>query len=254
MKVTVITVTFNSAKTIVDTLESVAAQSHPSIEHIVVDGGSRDGTVDLVAAHGAHVARVISEPDDGIYDAMNKGIALATGDVIGCINSDDFYASTEAIAKVAAAFAHPAVDAVYGDLCYVRQEDTSRVVRYWRSSVFLPGLFNRGWCPPHPTLFLRRGVYERCGVFDLQYRIAADVELMARLFEVHRINAVYLNEILVTMRMGGTTNSSLRNIFRQNREIWHALKAHRLDPSLLAFIVGKLGSRGRQYLSRPARR
>ncbi len=253
LKVSVITVAYNSAGTICDTLRSVAAQTHPSVEHLLVDGASSDATMRVVAMHGSHLVRVVSEPDRGIYDAMNKGIRLATGDVVGFINSDDFYPAPDVIARVAAALsADPKLEAVYGDLCYVRQDQPSQIVRYWRSSSFVPGLFARGWCPPHPTLFVRREVFERFGTFDLNYRIAADMELMARLIEVHRIQVRYIPQVLVHMRMGGTTNRSLGNILQQNREIWRALKAHRLNPSLPSFIRGKLVSRGRQFLVRPA--
>ena len=252
MKITIITVSYNSAATISDTMHSVVRQTYPDIEHIVVDGGSSDDTVAIVRAEGSRVTRIVSEPDRGIYDAMNKGLHLAHGDVIGFINSDDFYASSDALANVAAAFADPAVDACYGDLCYVKQDEVASVVRYWRSSVFRPGLFLRGWCPPHPTLFVRRNVYDRFGAFDLQYRIASDIELMIRFLEVHRVNTRYLPQVLVTMRMGGTTNRSWANILHQNCEIWHALKKHGLRPSILPFVFGKLWSRGRQFLTRPA--
>jgi glycosyltransferase involved in cell wall biosynthesis len=251
MKISVVTVTWNSARTIGDTLASVNAQTHGDVEHVVVDGGSTDATLAIVRSEGQRVATLVSEPDKGIYDAMNKGLGLARGDVIGLINSDDFLASPDVLSTVAAAFADPAVDAVYGDLCYVDPVDTTRVVRYWRSSPFRPGLFARGWAPPHPTLYVRREVYERLGGFDLAYPLAADLELMARFFEVHHLRARYLPEVLVRMRTGGATNRSLRNIVRQNREIWHALHRHGLAGSMSGFFIGKLVSRGRQFLSRP---
>lgn len=252
MKISVITVAYNSAATIADTLDSVAAQSHADVEHIVVDGGSGDNTLAIVRQRGQHVARVVSAPDRGIYDAMNKGIALATGDVVGFINSDDFYASTAVLTQVATAMADPAVDGCYGDLCYVQQAQVDTIVRYWRSSAHRPGQFGRGWVPPHPTLFLRRSLFARFGAFDLSYPIAADFELMARLLEVHRIKTVYLPQVLVKMRLGGTTNRSIGNIVKQNREIWRALAAHHLQPSPLKFIAGKISSRGRQFFTRPA--
>jgi glycosyltransferase involved in cell wall biosynthesis len=251
MKITVITVCFNSAASIADTLASVVAQTYPTIEHIVIDGESTDDTVNIVRDRGKHVARLISEPDRGIYDAMNKGIRISSGEVIGFINSDDFLASPDVIAKVARAFGDPSIDACYGDLCYVKPDDVASVVRYWRSSAFSPGLFLRGWCPPHPTLYVRRRVYERFGEFDLRYRIAADAELMMRFLEVHRINALYLPEVLVHMRIGGITNRSVGNVMRQNLEIWRALKDHGLRPSVSSFVAGKLLSRGKQFLTRP---
>ena len=252
MKISIITASYNSAATIADTLRSVAGQTYRNFEHIVVDGASTDDTLQYVSRIGGPGVRVVSEPDKGIYDAMNKGLALATGDVVGLLNSDDLYPTPTVLEHVAAAFDDPSVDAVYGDLCYVKQHDTSVIVRYWRSSPFTPGLFSRAWCPPHPTLFVRRSVYERIGGYDLRFAIAADMELMARYLEVHRIKTLHLDEVLVHMRMGGTTNRSLRNIVQQNREIWHALGMHKLTPSLPSFVVHKLVARARQLLARPA--
>lgn len=252
MKISVVTVCFNSEPHIADALRSVDAQTWHDIEHIVVDGVSRDKTLQVVASFPQPWRHVVSEGDAGIYDAMNKGIRLATGDVVAFINSDDFYASPLVLALVASVFQDPSVDGCYGDLCYVRQDDVTTTVRYWRSSPHKCGEFAKGWVPPHPTLFLRRTVFERFGMFDLQYRIAADFELMARLLEVKRIKTVYLPEVLVKMRLGGTTNKSLSNIVKQNREIWRALVAHGLRPALPAFMLNKLGLRLRQFFSRPA--
>jgi len=251
MKISVITVCFNSASHIVDALHSVDAQTWPDIEHLVIDGGSLDDTLRIVQQHARAWRRVISEPDGGIYDAMNKGIRLATGDVIGFLNADDFYTSPESLTKIADAFVEPSLDTCYGDLCYVEPDRPSSVVRYWRSTPFMPGLFLRGWCPPHPTFYVRRRVFELCGVFDESYRIASDVEFMMRVLEVHRVRVRYLPELLVKMRTGGVTNRSWRNIVRQNREIWQALERHGLRPSLGAFIGGKLWSRGKQFMIRP---
>lgn len=188
MRVSIITVCFNSASTVRDTIESVVAQSHADIEYIVIDGGSTDDTLKILGQYRPHIATLISEPDRGIYDAMNKGIALATGDVIGMINSDDFYACSGSIAKVVKALEDDTLDACFGDLCYVDQQDTSKIVRYWKAGEYRPGAFAHGWCPPHPSFFVRRRVYERLGYFNLNYRIAADAELMMRFLEVGRIS------------------------------------------------------------------
>ena len=250
MKITVITAAYNSAATIADTLRSVAEQTHPDVEHIIVDGLSTDDTVAIVEERGAHVARVITERDRGIYDAMNKGLAAATGDVIGLLNSDDLYPHSGVLSHVAAAFtADPGLDAVYGDLRYVKQFDVKKNVRYWRSSDFKPGNFLHGWVPPHPTFFARRQVYERLGAFNLDYRLAADWELMVRFMEVNRIRTRYCPEVFVHMRLGGATNQSWANVWEQNKEIWRAAKAHGLRPSLATFVLGKLWSRGRQFLT-----
>lgn len=249
--ISIITVCYNSEAHIADALRSVDTQTWPNLEHLVIDGASRDATLAVVAQHPRPWRHVVSERDRGIYDAMNKGIALARGELIGFLNSDDFYPTPRVLERVAEVFADESIEGCYGDLCYVRQNDTSSIVRYWRSSPFEPGLFSSGWCPPHPTLFIRRATYARLGGFDLRYPIAADMELMARYLEVNRIRTVYLPEVLVHMRMGGTTNRSLRNILQQNREIWQALEQHRLSPSFLSFLGGKLVSRCRQFLSRP---
>jgi len=251
LKISLITATYNSAATVADTLRSVNEQTHADVEHIVVDGGSTDATLAIVRAEGKRVTTLVSEPDRGIYDAMNKGLKLATGDVVGMINSDDFFASPNVLALVAAALADSELDAVYADLCFVRQADPSRVVRYWRSSPFKPGLFARGWIAPHPTLYIRRGIFERFGGFDLAYPVAADTELMARFFEVHRIRTRYIPEIFVRMRMGGASTRSLKGIAAQNREVWSALRKNGLAGSMAGFAAHKLASRLRQFVTRP---
>ncbi len=251
MKISIITVCYNSAKTIKFTLKSACIQNYSNIEHIVVDGGSKDETLHVIEAEVMPNHKLVSEMDKGIYDAMNKGIAMATGDVIGFINADDFYPTPNVLAKVAAAFATSGADCCYGDLCYVQQEDVSKTVRYWRSTVFAPGLFGRGWCPPHPTFFVRREVYERLGGFDLRFKIGADVELMARFLEVGRISSHYIPEVLVHMRMGGTTNRSLSNVIRQNLEVRRGFLALGLGFSWRHFLGHKLFSRAMQFVRRP---
>ena len=252
MKISIITVCYNSEKTIGDTLRSVFEQKYENIEHIIIDGGSTDRTLAIVSTAGAHVAKIVSEPDNGIYDAMNKGIALATGDVVGFINADDFYPGPTVLAVVASAFESSGADCCYGDLCYVKQEDVSKTVRYWRSAPFTLGLFGRGWCPPHPTFFVRREVYTRLGGFDLSFKIAADFELMARYLEAAQITSLYIPQVLVKMRLGGTTNRSLINIFKQNVEIRRALSSIGRRSSLVGFLSNKLFIRLIQFVSRPA--
>ena len=251
MKLTIITVCHNSEQFIADALRSVDVQSWPDIEHIVIDGGSTDGTVRIIHEHPQPWRRVVSEPDHGIYDAMNKGIRMATGDVVGFLNSDDFFASPDALQGLGSVLRDPRVDACYGDLCYVEPAATSRVVRYWRSSPFRKGAFLSGWCPPHPTFYVRRSILQRYGNFDLTYSIASDIELMIRMMEVVGIRTRYIPGVLVHMRLGGTTNKSWRNVLTQNREIWHAMQRHGLHPSLIAFVLGKFISRSRQFVTRP---
>ena len=252
-KVSIVTVCYNSAATIEHTIKSVAMQDYENLEYIVVDGLSKDETLDIVRSFGPLVAQCISEKDKGNYDACNKGLKLVTGEIIGFINADDFYPRPDAISTVAAAFAaDPTLECVYGDLCYVKQFETDQIVRHWRSSDYRPGLFMSGWVPAHPTVFVRKHVYEQFGGFDLNYRIAADWELLARLIEVKRIKTRYLPEVLVHMRLGGLTNRSWSNVWKQNKEIWRAMKAHGLKPSLPSFVLGKLWSRSRQFVSREA--
>ncbi|MBB3659755.1 glycosyltransferase involved in cell wall biosynthesis [Rhizobium sp. BK650] len=247
-KISVITVVFNNEDTIADTIESVAAQNYSNLEYIVIDGLSNDRTLDRIKERKEIVTTLVSEKDAGIYDAMNKGIALATGDIIGFINGDDFY-MPGTLAKVAKTFQDdPHLEACYGDLCYVRQDDTQIIVRHWRSSPFVPTSFETGWAPPHPTFFVRRDIYKRFGSFDLGYRIAADVELMMRFLERHRIHARYVPGVMVKMRMGGTTNRSLTNIIKQNKEILLALRSHGLDARPFRFLSRKVLSRGAQFV------
>lgn len=253
MIVSIITATYNCESVVANCLASIAAQSYRNIEHIAVDGMSIDGTVDVLQAHRSQLAVLVSEPDDGIYDAMNKGIAHASGDIVGFLNSDDFYAHDRVLETVAQCFADDTkLDACYSDLVYVDQFDTFRTVRYWQSNPFDPGSFSRGWCPPHPTLFVRRSVYERLGSFDLSFRIAADVELMIRFLEVHKLNVKYVPDVWVKMRMGGTTNKSLINVWIQNQEVLRALISHGLTANPLRFFAHKLWSRGLQFVRRPA--
>lgn len=252
MNISIITVTYNCAHVVADCLDSVAGQTHADVEHVVIDGASTDGTSDVLQAHRDSLAVLVSEPDGGIYDAMNKGITLATGDIIGFLNSDDFYAGHTVLSTVAKVFeSDPTLDACYSDLIYVDLVDTFRTVRYWQSSDSQSNSFAKGWMPPHPTFFVRRSVYERYGVFNLDYRIAADVELMMRFLEFYKIRVRYVPEVWVKMRLGGTTNKSFKNIWIQNQEVLRALKEHNLPVNAFLFFARKLFSRGQQFFRRP---
>ena len=251
MKISIITVCFNSGRTLGDTLESVAAQTHPDIEHIIVDGASTDGTAEVIARQGSHVAHFISEPDRGIYDAMNKGLSLCTGDVVGFLNADDLYAHREVLAAVASTFrGQTGLQTCFGDLTYVDILDTRKVVRYWRSCAFQPGIFQKGWVPPHPTFYAKRTAYLEHGGFNLSYSLAADFELMLRFLEARHLSTAYIPQVLVRMRMGGATNRSISNIIQQNREIVRAFRENDLPtPNLLAYFGTKIFHRLGQYLS-----
>ncbi len=250
MKISIITVVYNGAETIEETIQSVFSQNFKDIQYIVVDGGSTDGTIDIVRRYSDKIDEFISEPDNGIYDAMNKGIALATGDVIGLLNADDVYQDEMILDKVAGCFKQPDIDACYADLVYVSQSDTSHIVRYWRSCIYEPGLFLSGWMPAHPTLYLRRAIYQKYGVFDLSYKLQSDFELTMRFMHVHNIRTQYIPEVFVRMRTGGASNQSLKNIIRGNIEAYKATKKHNLGLSWL-FIVRKICSRLKQFIERP---
>jgi len=248
MKISIITVTFNSVSVINDCLTSVKSQKYKDIEHIIIDGSSTDGTLSLLESKRDQFATLISEDDTGIYDAMNKGIQKSSGDIIGFLNADDFYTNSEVISKVVSTFKKDKLlEACYGDLIYVDQLDTSKVIRYWKSSKFKSGYFSRGWCPPHPTFFVKSSVYKKLGNFNLKYSIASDVELMMRFLEIKKINFRYVPETWVKMRMGGISNKSLKNIIILNKEIFSALKTHDLHKNYLIFFINKIILRLKQF-------
>ncbi|MBK5930059.1 glycosyltransferase family 2 protein [Halochromatium salexigens] len=228
MKISVVTTLHNAVDTIGDCMDSMASQSYADREHLVMDGGSADGTLEILQRRRDQLAVLVSERDGGTYDGLNKGIAHATGDVLGILHGDDVYADGEVLAQVARAFADPAVDAVYGDLVYVAAEDTTRVIRYWRAGEYRPQRLRWGWMPPHPTLFLRRSLYERFGVFDTRYSIAADYDLMLRMLTQLQGRVLYLPEVLVRMRLGGVSNRSLRNLLRKSWEDYQALHSNQV--------------------------
>jgi len=239
LKISVVTAVFNAVSTIEQALDSVEGQVGANIEHIVVDGASTDGTLAVLLARRDSIGVLVSEPDRGIYDALNKGIALSTGDIVGFLHSDDLYAHEHVVARIAAAFDDPDVDAVYGDLDYVARLDPYRVLRRWRSGAFQRQSLSTGWMPPHPTLYLRRKLYERLGTFDTGYRIASDYEFMLRLLSDRHVKVAYLPEVLVRMRMGGASNRSLANMLRKSREDYKALRSHHVG-GLIALALKNL--------------
>ena len=251
MRISIVTVCYNSADTLEDTIASVSRQRCADIEHIIVDGGSTDGTQELVARYKGRIKKFVSEPDEGIYDAMNKGIRMAEGDVVGFLNADDMYADESVISDVVAAVAARDVDGVYGDLVYVRRDDAGKVTRYWKAGEYLPGAFRLGWVPPHPTFFCRRDLFERFGYYNAFYRIAGDFDLMLRLIEKHRVPVGYIQRPLVRMRVGGRANT-IRGMLCGNREILHAFAANSIRPSPGLFWRKPLAKLG-QLARRPVR-
>lgn len=249
MRITIVTVCFNSATTIEDTICSVANQTHSDIEHIVVDGASTDGTLDVIDRHRNELANVISERDRGIYDAMNKGLGLATGDVIGFLNADDVYAGNGVLDTVSAIMEQEDLDAVFGDAEFVSPARPNRPVRRYRSESFNPARIAWGWMPAHPTLFLRRRVYERFGLFRTDYRIAGDFELVARMFHGGTLSYRHVPEVLVRMRTGGISTGGWRNTILLNREVLRACRENGI-PTSLPKILSKYPAKLLEFLHR----
>ena len=232
MKISVVTVCFNAEKTIEDTIRSVLNQDFGGIEHIVIDGASTDGTKAVINKYESCIASSLSEPDEGIYDAMNKGIRLATGDVIGFLNADDIFADSGVLSRVASAFQESPVQACYGDVVFVR-DDPDKIVRHYRSSRFTPERLAYGWMPAHPALYLKRELFQLYGGFKTDYRIAADYELVARLFWLHRISYRYLPEVLVKMRIGGVSTRGIKSNYILSKEIVRACGENGIRTNLL---------------------
>ena len=242
MKFSIITAVYNNRNEISNAIDSVLLQTYKDIEYIVVDGGSTDGTQEVIATYGDRIAKFISEPDKGIYDALNKGLSLATGNVAGILHSDDLFASTSTIEKIARIFEQSGCDAVYGDLLYVSKMDTSKIIRNWKSKPFNVINFRHGWMPAHPTLFMKRKVYDEFGFFDLHYRIAADYDLMLRTLGTGKLACKYLPEVITRMRVGGASNKSLKNIWLKSYEDWQALRKNKMGGLYTLFMknVSKL--------------
>ncbi|MDQ6480211.1 glycosyltransferase family 2 protein [Dyadobacter sp. LHD-138] len=230
MKVSIITVVFNGVSTINHCIESVLKQDFDSIEYIIIDGNSKDGTQEVIASYGSKIHQFLSEPDKGIYDAMNKGIKLATGDLIGILNADDFYASNTVISEIVGAIEKDNADACYGDLNYVDAQDESVIKRKWISGKYKPNAFLMGWMPPHPTFFLKKKCYEKLGDFRLDMGSAADYELMLRMIYKHGIKPAYVPSVIVKMRTGGVSNSNFQNRLNANKNDRKAWKINGLKP------------------------
>ncbi|MEO6302021.1 MAG: glycosyltransferase family 2 protein [Bacteroidia bacterium] len=230
MKISIITITYNSEATLEQTINSVLDQSYTSIEYIIIDGGSTDSTLQIIEKYRSKISKFISEKDNGLYDALNKGIGLATGDVIGILHSDDFYIDKTIIEKYATAFIKNHSDAVYSDLFYVDKNDTNKIIRKWKSGNYKPTSFLHGWMPPHPTFFAKKSVYEKFGNFNLEFKHSADYELMLRFVHKNKIKLSYLHEFTIKMRVGGQSNVSVQNRVNANIEDRKAWKINGLKP------------------------
>jgi glycosyltransferase involved in cell wall biosynthesis len=235
VKVSIITATYNSDKTIIDCLQSIYSQTYKNFEVIVIDGLSSDNTLELITSFSTDV-RILSEKDGGIYDAMNKGIKLANGDIVAILNSDDLFYSNDILANVITAFeSDNNLDIIYGDIVYVDQLNTNKIVRKWFSKEYSDNYFEDGHVPPHPSLFLKKRVYKKAGFFNLEFKLASDYEFMLRIFKKHDFKSRYLNKYFVKMRLGGATNNSFFSIAKQNLEILNAWKINNLNPPFLFF-------------------
>lgn len=232
MIVSIITTTYNSAATVRDTIESVIAQDHTDIEHIIVDGASSDNTLEIVKSYGDKIAKIISEPDKGIYDAMNKGIRAATGDIVGILNSDDFYSSKNVVSTIAEAFSSNEIDAVYGDVHFVSPDNLQKTVRYYSSAIFRPSLFRLGFMPAHPSFYMKKCCYDQYGLYSLEYKIASDYDLLIRYLYVHQIKYRYLQKDFVTMRTGGVSTENLNSRILLNKEIVRACKRYGIKTNM----------------------
>ncbi|MCF6366645.1 MAG: glycosyltransferase [Bacteroidales bacterium] len=228
MKISIITATYNSQDTILDTILSAASQTYSDIEHIIIDGKSTDNTLSIINDNSEKISKIISESDEGIYDALNKGIKNATGDVICFLHADDIYTDHTIIEKAAKLFSEKQTDSIYGDLQYVAKGDTSKIIRYWKSGEFSFSKLKKAWMPPHPTFFVKKEVYDKFGLFDTSFRIAADYDIILRFLGKHKISTAYLPEVLIKMRVGGESNKSIKHIFKKMKEDVKALKKNKL--------------------------
>lgn len=248
MKVSIITATYNSAKTISDTLNSLNAQTYPDIEYIIIDGGSKDNTLSLIKSSCSRVSVIVSEPDKGIYDALNKGISSATGDIIGFLHSDDFFAYPDAVMDIVEAMRASNADAVYGDLNYISSTDNNVIVRKWVSGEFDIKKMKLGWMPPHPTFYMKRSCYQHFGSFDLSYKISADYDSLLRYLWIHKIAVKYIPKVIINMRVGGVSNRSLSNMIMKTKEDVKAMKSNKLP--WLSAVAGKNLSKIPQFFKK----
>jgi glycosyltransferase involved in cell wall biosynthesis len=232
-KASIITVSYNSGNTIADTINSVKGQDYKNIEHVFIDGGSIDETLAIINKEKSVLNKIISGADKGIYDAMNKGIENSTGNIIGFLNSDDFYTDETIITKIMKVFEDQSIDCVYSNTHLVSENDKSKVVRRWKSSEYTSGSFRKGWHPPFPTFFVRNKVYEQYGNYDITLNVSADFEMMLRLLEVNNLKSKYIDIVSVKMRLGGESTGSLKKIIQGNRNVLKAFRKHNIKVSYL---------------------
>lgn len=251
MKVSIITVAYNASATIRDTIESILLQDYPHIEHIIIDGASKDNTAEIVRSYGDRIAHFVSEPDRGMYDGMNKGIKRATGDVVAILNADDIYIDSTVISTIVQHFEQHQVDSVFGDLVYVKHENPDKIVRYYSSASFHPGKFAYGWMPAHPTFVVKRWAFDRYGDFKTDYKIAADYELLIRFLAIHKLSYHYIPQVLVKMRTGGASTANLSSNWILNREIVRGCLENGIQTNMTK-VLSKYFVKVFQLVARPA--
>ena len=240
MKVSIITVTMNSEKYLSDCITSVKRQSHKDIEYIIIDGNSTDGTLNIIKQNQKNISYWVSEEDRGMYDAINKGIMVATGDIIGILNSDDMFASADSVRSIVDCFETTGTDSVYGDLVYVEATNTQKILRYWKGNSYKRSRFRYGWMPAHPTFYMKRELISQYGFYENHYFTAADYEFMARYLFLHKVSSTYIDSMLVKMRSGGLSNVTLKSRFRANRRDFLAMKRNKIPFSFLVSILKPL--------------
>jgi glycosyltransferase involved in cell wall biosynthesis len=237
IKISIITVVWNNESTIKDAINSVLGQIYKNIEYIIIDGASTDGTIDIVKSYGDKITKFISEPDKGLYDAMNKGIQLATGDIVGILNSDDFYIDEFVIEKVVRTFKEEKVDSVFADLVFVKADNLDKTVRYYDSGKFNPSKLAYGWMPAHPTFFVKREFYERYGVFRTDLKIAADFDILARFLFTHKLSYHYMQEVLVKMRVGGVSTGGFKSKILLNKEVLQVCEENGIETNIFKILL-----------------
>ncbi|MEY4293068.1 MAG: hypothetical protein RIQ61_1466 [Bacteroidota bacterium] len=235
MKISIITATFNSLRFLPDVLQSICSQNYPNIEWIIVDGNSTDGTKEFIEENASKITKWVSEPDNGIYDALNKGIRMASGDIIGFLHSDDFFSTPTILTEVVNCFILSKSQTVYGDLEYVNSTDPTKCIRFWKSKAFKPSFLEKGWMPAHPTLFLKKEVYEKHGLFDLNYHIAADYDMMLRILQDSSLTITYLPKVVTKMRVGGASNT-LSNFKQKMQEDYRVIYTHGFANPLIVLL------------------
>jgi glycosyltransferase len=247
LKVSIITVCYNSSKTIVDAIRSVNIQTYPYIEHIFIDGLSSDKTVEIIRRNSKRNSKIISEKDNGLYEAVNKGIEHASGDIIGFVHSDDFLESDVVLNNIMEMIISKNLDGVYGDLQYVDKKNTKKIIRNWKSCDFTPGLLKKGWMPPHPTLFLKKEVYEKHGFFNLFFEISADYDFILRIFKDKELQFGYLSRVITKMRVGGASNRSFNKIIKKSKEDYWVIRKNKIGG--IFTLILKNTSKIKQFIS-----